>query len=408
MLRFAPLAMLAMAPLAQAHFDWLHPRRHVEECCPCPVSGTPEHIVQTMTISEHAETTHTITVTKPASYPSKETVVIEHTITLPGKTVYYTHVEQHTVTEKVLNPVAPSQAYNEEHYDKTTTVIYGLPSQGADEPKYEDEDEVLVKTITIYGDKEEEHYHFTTITEGENYNQVTTVTLHNPGETHKVVQATKTATIQYSDERVLTKTVQDGDKHYTVPFGNSDDCVTKTIYESGKPYTVVIKPKPSAQTFTEEGGKETTRIIEVYQTATITAQAQTQTVTEQEYKTITTTMIDPYGQPDVEIIIYHIETGKSTCEKLSGLPCHDDEDNYGYPQVSDLTATEGSQVTKTDCSISTSIQTVYNTVVKTVRPDGAATPETTGSPSATEGLQQPMSSRIVQVQQPRFPRSLRW
>ncbi|KAH7129997.1 hypothetical protein B0J13DRAFT_134397 [Dactylonectria estremocensis] len=398
MLQLAPWAVLAMAPLAQADFDWLHPQRHAEECCPCPMSGATDYNVQTVTISEHAQRTHTVTVTEPAGYPSKQTVVIERTITLPGKTVYYTQVEQHTVTEKVSNSVAPSYAHKEEHYDKTTTITYGLPSQSANKPTYDD-NEVVVKTITIGGEKEEEHYHVTTITEGGNY-QVTTITLHSPQETDEVVEIIKTVTIQYSDERVLTKIVQDGDKHYTAPFGNSDGCVTKTIYEAGKHYTIVIKPEPSVQTFTEEGGKATTKTVEVYRTATITAPAQTQTITEQEYRTITTTMIDSYGQPDVQIIVVHIETGKSTCKKkLSGLPCHDG-DAYEYPEVSDMT--------ETDCSISTSIETVYHTVVKTVGPGGAAVPEAMGSSTTTEGLQQPMSSHNIQVQQPRYPRSIRW
>ncbi|KAF7544444.1 hypothetical protein G7Z17_g9944 [Cylindrodendrum hubeiense] len=453
MLRFAPWAMLATAPLAQARFDWLNARHQADECLPCPAPGAPDEI-KTVTISEPAGSVHTVTVTEPAGHPSKETITIEHTITQPGKTIYITHTQQHTVTKKVTIPAAPYQTHNEYH-DKTATIEYALPSQSAVEPK-DDDDEILIKTITIGGDKERVRH--STITVGDEEERVKTVTLQNMKESDKIIHTIKTVTIGHSNERIITKTIKEGDKYHTVTIGNSDDriitktikegdkyhtitignsdegvvtktikegdkyrtvtigdtderVVTKTIYESGKPYTVVVKPEPSCKTITLEGGKEITETIEVYRTATITAPAQTQTITKQEYKTITATVTDSHGQPDIEIIIINIETGKSTCKKkLSGLPCHDKND-YENPEVSVLTVTEGSGATETDCppmSVSTSIQTVYNTVVMTVGPDGAAAPATTGTATTTEGVEQPMSSRNIRARQPRAPRSVRW
>ncbi|KAH7013224.1 hypothetical protein EDB80DRAFT_365716 [Ilyonectria destructans] len=475
MLRFAPWAALAMAPLAQARFDWLHARHQAEECCPCPAPGAPDDTTKTVTISEPAGTDHTVTVTEPAGYPSKETITIEHTITQPGKTVYITQTEQHTVTKKVTIPADPLQTHHQENY-KTVTIPYGSPSQSAVEPK-DDDSEELVKTVTIGNDKERVRDHVVTITVGDGNEQVKTVTLENAKESNKVHTTTighsnervhtktikngdkyHTVTIGTSDDRIVTKTIHDGDKYYTVPMGGSSDrvvtktihdgdkyytvtigdsddhvvtktiregdkyytvtigdsndrVVTKTIHEDGKPYTVVVKPEPSVQTITLEGGKETTKTVEVYRTATITAPAQTQTVTKQEYKTITTTVTDSYGQPDVEIIIINIETGKSTCKKkLSGLPCHGKND-YELPEVSILTVTEGSGATETDCSpisVSTSISTVYNTVVMTVGSDGGAAPESTGTATTTEGVEHPVSSRNIRARQPRAPRSIRW
>lgn len=498
MLRFAPWAALAMAPLAQARFDWLHARHQAEECCPCPAPGTPDDTIKTVTISEPAGTAHTVTVTEPAGYPSKETITIEHTITQPGKIVYITQTEQHTVTKKITIPADPLQTHHQEHY-KTVTIPYGSPSKSAVEPQ-DDDSEELVRTVTIGNDKERVRDHVVTITVGDDNKQVKTVTLENAKESDKVHTVTighsnervltktikdgdkyHTVTIGNSDDRIVTKTLHDGDKYYTVPIGGSSDrvvtktihegdkyytvpiggsgdhvvtktihdgdkyytvtiggsedhvvtktiregdkyytvtigdpddrVVTKTIHEDGKPYTVVVKPEPSVQTITLEGGKETTKTVEVYRTATITAPTQTQTVTKQEYKTITTTVTDSYGQPDVEIIIINIETGKSTCKKkLSGLPCHGKND-YELPEVSILTVTEGSGATETDCSpisVSTSISTVYNTVVMTVGPDGGAAPESTGTATTTEGVEHPVSSRNIRARQPRASRSIRW
>ncbi|KAH6955905.1 hypothetical protein BKA56DRAFT_663302 [Ilyonectria sp. MPI-CAGE-AT-0026] len=472
MLRFAPWAALAMAPLAQARFDWLHARHQAEECCPCPSPGAPDGTTKTVTISEPAGTAHTVTVTEPAGYPSKETITIEHTITQPGKTVFITQTEQYTVTKKVTIPADPLQTHHQEHY-KTVTI-------GNDKEMVRDhvvtitvgDDNEQVKTVTLENAKESNKVHTITIghsnervytktiKDGDNYHTVTignsddgivTKTIHDGGKYYTVPMGgssdrvvTKTiregdkyytVTIGDSDNHVVTKTIHDGDKYYTVTVGDSDDhvvtktiregdkyytvtfgdssdsVVTKTIHEDGKPYTVVVKPEPSVQTITLEGGEETTKTVEVYRTATITAPAQTQTVTKQEYKTITTTVTDSYGQPDVEIIIINIETGKSTCKKkLSGLPCHGKND-YELPEVSILTVTEGSGATETDCSpisVSTSISTVYNTVVMTVGPDGGAAPESTGTATTTEGVEHPVSSRNIRARQPRAPRSIRW
>lgn len=449
MLRFAPWAALAMAPLAQARFDWLHARHQAEECCPCPSPGAPGDTTKTVTISEPAGTDHTVTVTESAGYPSKETITIEHTITQPGKTVYITQTEQHTVTQKVTIPADPLQTHHQEHY-KTVTI-------GNDKEMVRDDVVTItvgdgneqVKTVTLENAKESNKVHtitighsnervytktikdgdkYHTVTIGNSDNGIVTKTIHDGDKYYTVTigdsddhVVTKTihdgdkyytVTVEDSNDQVVTKTIREGDKYYTVTIGDSNErCVTKTIHEDGKPYTVVVKPEPSVQTITLEGGEKTTKTVEVYRTATITAPAQTQTVTKQEYKTITTTVTDSYGQPDVEIIIINIETGKSTCKKkLSGLPCHGKND-YELPEASILTVTEGSGATETDCSpisVSTSISTVYNTVVMTVGPNGSAAPESTGTATTTEGVEHPVSSRNIRARQPRAPRSIRW
>ncbi|KAK7421653.1 hypothetical protein QQX98_002120 [Neonectria punicea] len=486
MLRFAPWAVLAMAPLAQARFDWLHARHNAEECCPCPAPGAPEDYTKTVTVSEPAGTAHTVTVTEPQGAPSKETVTIEHLVTDTGKTVYVTRTEEHVVTKVVT--IVHSQL-SMQPSAKTVAITPGSPHPSAVEPEG-NHYEVVTKTVDVGGDK----YKVVTVTLGGGGEHVKTVTLGNSKETGKVVKTvtvgdsdehvvtigdsdkhivTKTiqedgkyytvtigdsskhtVTIGDSDQHFITKTIQEDGKYYTITAGDSDKHVTtKTIQEDGKHYTVIVKPTPSVQTITLEDGKETTKVIDVPCTITVTAPPQGATAT-QHLETLTTTVTGSYGQPDVEIIIINPDTGKSTCKKKeSGHPC---KNSYEYPEgpggyvvtvtegesattvkeegyivtatdgsvatVTEgrfvttvkqggyiVTVTKGSGAAETECpsmAVSTSIQTVYNTVLVTVGPDGSAAPKPTGR-TATD-VEHPMSRRDIQGRQQRSPRSVRW
>ncbi|KAK7429383.1 hypothetical protein QQZ08_003975 [Neonectria magnoliae] len=482
MLRFAHWAVLAMAPLAQARFDWLHARHNAEECCPCPAPGAPEDYTKTVTVSEPAGTAHTVTVTEPQGAPSKETVTIEHLVTNPGKTVYVTRTEEHVVT-KVMT-VVHSQLYMQPSA-KTVAITPGSPHPSAVEPEgnyYE----VVTKTVPVSGDK----YKVVTVTLGGGGEHVKTITLGNSRETGRVVtignsnkhtvtigdsdkhivtktiqeggkyytvtvgdSSKHTVTIGDPDQHIITKTIQEDGKYYTITVGDSDKHVTtKTIQEDGKHYTVIVKPTSSVQTITLEGGKETTKVVDVPCTITVTAPPQDATAT-QHLETLTTTVTDSYGQPDVEIIIIDTETGKSTCKKKeSGHPC---KNSYEYPEgpggyvvtMTDgesattveegyiVTATDGSVATVTEggfvttvkqggyivtvtggsgaaetgcpsMAVSTSIQTVYNTVLVTVGPGGSAAPKPTGK-TATD-VEQSMSRQDIRDRQQRSPRSVQW
>ncbi|KPM34488.1 hypothetical protein AK830_g12078 [Neonectria ditissima] len=523
MLRFAPWAMLATAPLAQARFDWLHARHNAEECCPCPAPGASQDFTKTVIVSGPAGTAHTVTVTEPVRAPSKETVTVEHVVTDPGKTIYVTRTEEHVVTKEIT--VMNSQPYMHPSA-KTVTLTPGSPHPSAVEPNGNNV-EVLTKTIAIGGDDEHVRHEVVTVTLGGGKKHVQTVTLEKSKGTDEVRTVTigdsdehivtignsnkHTVTIGDSDKHVITKTIQEDGKYYTVTIGGSSEhtvavgesgeytvtigdsdkhvvtrtiqedgkyytvtvgdgskhtvtvgdsdkhVTTKTIQEGGKHYTVIVTPTPSVQTITLEGGKETTKIVEVPCTITVTAPPQIATVTQhvEEFNTVTTTVTDSHGQPDVEIIVINVDTGKSTCKKMeSGHPCKNSYEYPGGPEghvvtvtaggsattakeggyvvtLTDgsiatvteegfvttvkeggyiVTVTEGSGPAGTDCpsmAVSTSIQTVYNTVLVTVGPDGGAAPKPTGT-ATTAGVEQPMSRRSIRGREQRSPRSVRW
>ncbi|KAH7276009.1 hypothetical protein B0J15DRAFT_383486 [Fusarium solani] len=480
MVRFAPLTVLALAPLAQARFDWLQPRGAVEECPPCPAEEACSHTVtvtvtvpagpqktitvtdpqggsyRTVTVQEPGESYTTVTVTQynePRTKfvyisqgetldPPKETITITH----PGKTVTVTRTEseEYIVTKKInVYPDGadyPDNNDNGNYYPpgaKTITVTNGYPAPSAGYPGYEGGVVTKVvggnggkyydnaQTVTVVKDGEVKTLTFTHF----NYNKATkTITQQNGEE--------KTVTLPgYENKVVKTVTLEDGNKNKVVKTitvkESIERVVTKTIKESGKLYTVIVTPEPTITTITKENGDYVTTVVEVPCTYTLTAPAQyeTATVKGNSYKTITRTATYGSGS-EVEVIVYDPKTGYSTCErKKDGQPCHpgyendktgyggddkghsgdDDETRYGgddKPQYGDngkgqsenpaYTKTRGSNGSQTstdvpnytkvrphdddnnagvydpeetDCdeaAVSTSIATVYNTVIVTV------------------------------------------
>ncbi|KAJ3520484.1 hypothetical protein NM208_g13689 [Fusarium decemcellulare] len=504
MVRFAPLAALALSPLVHARFDWLQARGAVEECPPCPANGDLQTCPDTVTVTEPSgpqktitvlnpeDSYHTVTVKEPGLsgktvtvteyndapqtkfvyisqgetfYPPKETI----TVTYPGKTVTVTKTEseEHIVTKVKVYPgggpgnsngdgyqpglntititggyVAPSAGYPDYDGGVVTKVIGGggeKENYGADvqtvtvvhdgEIKVltitNSDDNKVIKTITQEGGEEK----IVTVTGSGSNKAVKTITLG--GGEEKIItvsgnsQITKTVTLEDGKEEVVTVTRNDNKVVKTLTVeGSNDYVVTKTIQEDGKHYTVIIKPEPTITTITKDNGDCITTVVEVPCTYTLTAPAQyaTATVTGDagNYQTITRTAT--YGvEPEVEIIVYDPETGNSTCKrKEDGLPCHpdynndgthsgddDDKPHYGgndkgqdgddngretYIDAPNYTKirtdgegqihTDSLSPDETDCdsvATSTSIATVFNTVVVTVGADsseGASAPTT--------------------------------
>ncbi|KAI8680282.1 hypothetical protein NCS57_00308300 [Fusarium keratoplasticum] len=297
----------------------------------------------------------------------------------------------------------------------------------------------VVKTITQQNGKEE------VVTVTGDYKVVETITEQDGEE--------KTVTLPgYENKVVKTVTLEDGNKNKVVKTitvkESIDRVVTKTIKESGKFYTVIVTPEPTITTITKENGDYVTTVVEVPCTYTLTAptQYETATVKGNSYKTITRTATYGSGS-EVEVIVYDPKTGYSTCErKKDGQPCHpvyendkghngdDDETRYGgddKPQYGDnskgqsenpaYTNTRGSNSSQTsidvpnytkvrphddddnnagvydpeetDCdeaAVSTSIATVYNTVIVTV--GGEPTTTTTQTAKQTLGYRDLESS----------------
>ncbi|KAJ4321198.1 hypothetical protein N0V84_005445 [Fusarium piperis] len=328
------------------------------------------------------------------------------------KTLTFTHFNYNTATKTITQQ-------NGEIKTLTFTHDYGYGNNNK-----------VVKTITQQNGKEE------VVTVTGDYKVVETITQQDgkkktvtlPGYQNKVV---KTVTLEDDNKNKVIKTI-------TVKE-SIERVVTKTIKESGKLYTVIVTPEPTITTITKENGDCVTTVVETPCTYTLTAPAQygTATVKGNSYKTTTRTATYG-GESEVEVIVYDPKTGYSTCErKKDGQPCHpgngddskghngdDDETRYGgddKPQNSGngkgqyenptYTNTQGSKSSQTsldlpnytkvrdndnntgvydpeetDCdeaAISTSIATVYNTVIVTVG----------GEPTTTQTAKQTLGYR---------------
>ncbi|KAI8724097.1 hypothetical protein NCS52_00267200 [Fusarium sp. LHS14.1] len=495
MVRFAPLTLLALAPLAQARFDWLQPRGAADECSytvtvtepagpqkTITVTDPQGASYRTVTVQEPGESYTTVTVTQynePRTKfvyisqgetldPPKETITITH----PGKTVTVTQTEnqEYVVTKKInVYPAGadyPDNNDNGNYYPpgaKTITVTNGYPAPSASYPGYEGGGVTKIiggngekyydpaQTVTVVKDGEVKTLTFTqfnyntattTITQqngevktltythdygyGNNNKVVKTITQNGKEEVvtvtggYKVVETitkqdgkVKTVTVPgYENKVVKTVTLEDGNKNKVVKTITVEESiervVTKTIKEGGKVYTVIVTPEPTITTITKENGDYVTTVVEVPCTYTLTAPAQyeTATVKGNSYKTVTRTATYGSGS-EVEVIVYDPKTGYSTCERQKdGQPCHSGYENPAYTNTRGSNSSQASidvpNYTKvrpsdggnnagvydpeeTDCdeaAVSTSIATVYNTVIVTV----GGEPTTTATQSAKQTL----------------------
>ncbi|KAF7561689.1 hypothetical protein G7046_g2464 [Stylonectria norvegica] len=329
MVRFASLAVLAISSVAYAQVEKLRGRNPGEECCPCPGPGgaqagtktvtitQPAGSIQTVTITQPAGSVQTVTVTQPAGSPQTTTVYINHGTTVnppPGQTV----TVEHTVTEPgrtIYITEGGQQIY--------TRIITVQPLGPSDNMPGNGGGGRVTRTLT-QGDG----------------------------------NGRKTITLTNAAPPLETKMV--------LPSGSEQYVVTKTLPGGGEQFhTVVNRPEPITKTVTLDNGKVVTTVVEVPHYITVTAAPEIQRVvytkTVNDLVTVTRT-VSYDGGNDVEIIIIDPETGKSTCKrKESGLPCHPHSGGGdGY------TWTGTATTTGTACEpVSTSMQTVYNTVFVT-------------------------------------------
>ncbi|KAF5583255.1 uncharacterized protein FSUBG_13166 [Fusarium subglutinans] len=460
MVRFTPLAALALVPLAQARFDWLYSRDTIAQCPPCSLGSEssdcsrtvtvtkPSGPYETVTVSDPNGAYHTVTVTEQygpgktvtitQNYQNPQTKVVyisqgetvepaieTITITRPGKTVTVTATEtetsEHIVTKKIDSYPGP----------KTVTISNGYAAPSAGSPDYNGG--VVAKIVGGYGDYEKDPdniYTVTVVKDGHiqtltytnvKYNTVIkTITQDNGRE--------EVVTVTGNDQYEVTKTVNGNKVVETITAENTNNyVVTKTIQQGGKYYTVIVKPEPTVSTITKENGDRITTVVEADQTYTLTAPAKygTYTVTDDDCETYTSTATYT-GKPEVEVIVYDLETGDSTCTKEDGKPCNPGYDNGGdgsKGQYEDPTNTKGQDgsgyynrnvpvYTKirtygngdvyteihgaepTGCessAVSTSIATVYNTVIVTA--DASPSKSPTAERRAVDKVRSPLSVR---------------
>ncbi|KAF5704441.1 hypothetical protein FGLOB1_8532 [Fusarium globosum] len=409
MVRFTPLAALALVPLAQARFDWLYSRDTIAQCPPCSLESEPKDCSHTVTVTKPSGPYETVTVSDPNGSYRTVTVTEQDG---PGKTV--------TITQNYQNP--------------QTKVVY--ISQGETvEPAIET---ITVtrpgKTVTVTATETETSEHIIT-KKIDSYPGPKTVTISNgypaPSAGSSDYGHEEVVTVTGKDQYEVTKTVtmENGNKVVeTITAENTNNyVVTKTIQQGGKYYTVIVKPEPAVSTITKENGDCITTVVEVDQTYTLTAPAKygTATVTDDDCETYTRTATYT-GKPEVEVIVYDPETGDSTCTKEDGKPCNPGYDNGGdgsKGQYEDPTNTKGQDgsgnynsnapvYTKirtygngdvytevhgaepTGCesaAVSTSIATVYNTVIVTA--DASPSKAPTAERRAANKVRSPLSVR---------------
>ncbi|KAH7238720.1 hypothetical protein BKA59DRAFT_423957 [Fusarium tricinctum] len=479
MVRFTPLAALALVPLAQARFDWLYSRDTIAQCPPCPVNGEaqdcshtvtitnpsgpyetvtvsdPKGSYQTVTVTEHGEPGKTITITQNYQSPQTKVVYVSQgetinlpietvTVTHPGKVVTVTKTETeingYTITKNVNGYPGNSNDNGYQPGPKTVTISAGHPVPSAGSPNY---DGGVVTKVVGGNDKYPDAHTVTVINDGEvktltytdgNYNTVVKTITEDNGHEEVV---TVTGRDEY--EVVKTVTVDDGGNKIikTVTAENTNNyIVTKTIQDGDKYHTVIVKPEPTTSIITKENGDYITTVVEAPQSYTLTAPIRygSAAVTDDDCETFTRTATYT-GKPEVEVIVYDPETGDSTCTKEDGSSCHSgyDNDKTGNDkgQYADPSYTKGGQggsdsyntnlpvYTKihtygngdtytevhgadpTGCdsvAISTSIATVYNTVVVTV--DGSSSQY---APPSSTPVSKGRAERKV-----RSPLSIRW
>ncbi|KAL4722470.1 hypothetical protein ACLX1H_010346 [Fusarium chlamydosporum] len=366
MVRFSPVAVLALVPLAQARFDWLYARDTIAQCPPCTMEGDSRdcsHTVtvtepaipcETVTVTERGEPGKTVTVTQNYQRPETKVVYISQgetlnlpketvTVTASGKVVTVTNTEssEHVGT-KQTNVYPSPEISNDEGYHpgpKTVTVSNVRPAPSAGSPGYDgaavtkvvgDGNDVKypsdAHTVTVIDDGKVKTL---TYTDGNYRTVLKTVTQGNGKK--KVV----TATGNGDYEVAKTVTLDDGEKIIeTVTAENKNNYViTETVHQDGKYHTVIIKPEPTVSTITKDNGDYVTTSVENPHRYTLTAPVRygSPSPTEDDCETVTRTATYT-GKPEVEIIVYDPESGDSTCTKEDGQPCHS---GYGNDRTGD-------------------------------------------------------------------------
>ncbi|RGP76123.1 hypothetical protein FSPOR_369 [Fusarium sporotrichioides] len=401
MVRFTPLAALALVPLAQARFDWLYARNTIAQCPPCTMEGEAQECSHTVTVTERAGPYETVTVPDPkGSYhtvtfteygqpgktvtitqnyqepvtrvvyvshgetlnPPKETVTVTApnkvvTVTAPGKVVTVTNTEasEHVVTKQVDVYPGPGNSNGNGFYPgpKTVTISNGHPAPSADSPGY---DRAVVTKI---------------VEDGNN------VKYPNDAHTVTVIDDGKVKTLTYADGHYNTVTLKDGKKVIkTVTAENTNNyVVTKTTQEGGKYHTVIVKPEPTVSTIINDNGDYVTTIVETPHTYTLTAPIRygSPSPTDDDCENDKPGYDDngkgqegddSEGQYEVPA---HTKVQSGSDGYNSNVPVYTKIRTYGDGD----TYTEVYGADPTGCesfAVSTSISTIYNTVVVTVEP----------------------------------------
>ncbi|OAQ74268.1 hypothetical protein VFPPC_01809 [Pochonia chlamydosporia 170] len=351
------LAMLAMsmASVTEARFGRLISRQNTNECCPCPAPGQQTNVPSTVTVTQPAQTVYV----SNAQETPKQTVTVEKTVTAEPSTVYVSQPgnspsNMPPEASQVVVTVSPQPMPSQPSQPQTVTVVPGNSS-----PAGQAEPSVITKTIQPEAPEQAEP-------------QTVTVNAKPPTKVATVVTVTQGLPPSNAPELPSVVTVTQGLPSSEAPQSPSVVTVTASSSQQPSPQaegpkTVVVTVQPSPATTVP---------------ATVTAPPQVQTVVQSvdHYSTLTKTVAGGGGD-NVEIIIINIFTGETSCKKKhSGKPCHSNGQHHVPPAASGSSGIPCPIVNAT-----TSVATVYNTVLVTLQPGNG-----TGAAQATTS-QKPMS-----------------
>lgn len=409
------LAVVSMAGLAQARSE-LFQRRVDDECCPCPLSGSPgPQTPVTVTVTHPAPTgpdTVTVYVTKGQPGPSgaaKETVTVNHTVTAPGTTITApgTTVTAPGTTVYVGGSVpagpSPSQpqthlprpehgnpSANENKVQKPSVITHTvfLPNQSAQIPATS---RISVTTVTA------------TLPQDNTQQPETTGSRHSPntpspnGSNGSGSGNSQTPNSQAPNNQSQNIQTPNKEAFVQAPNHASDNQAPNHASNNQAPnnqapsiQTVTVSqspnPNPKVQTVTVTQGTANTQPVESASVVTVTAAPNSQPVPlyiqyPEFYRTVTQT-IHNGDTTNIEINMVNIINGDTFCiVQGTNNPCGHNVviNNPGSPQTTSgpippqVAAAGGpsSMVTTTSCPTpqnSTSIATVYNTVTATITP----------------------------------------
>ncbi|VUC38246.1 unnamed protein product [Clonostachys rosea] len=394
------LAVVSMAGLAQARSE-LFQRRVNDECCPCPVSGSPgPQQPVTVTVTQGpaptAPDTVTVYVTQGQPGPSeaaKETVTVNHTVTAPGTTITApgTTVTAPGTTVYVGGNVpagsAPSQqqtnlpspehgnpSANENKVQNPSVVTHTvfLPNQSAQMPATS-----RASVITI-----------TTTLPQDNTQPQATGSRPSPNNSNGSGPGNSQTPNGQAPNNQPEK-IQTPNKEAYVDQAHNNQAPNNQAPNNQAPsiqtVTVSQSPNPKVQTVTVTQGTANTQPVGSASVVTVTAAPSSQPVPPyiqypEFYQTVTQTVHNG-DTTNIEINITNIINGDTFCfVQGTNNPCGHNVviNNPGSPQATAApnspqgaaaAGAPSSMITTTSCPTpqnSTSIATVYNTVTATI------------------------------------------
>ncbi|KAK2594194.1 hypothetical protein QQS21_008083 [Conoideocrella luteorostrata] len=395
-------ATLVMVPSTQARLGRLPPRENSKECCPCPASGQPNNGAGTVTVTQPAQTVYV----SQAEESPRQTVTVERTITAEPQTVYVTQPNGtpsnapsggSQVVVTVLPQPEPSQQQQQQSGGlQTVTVVNG----NTQPPQQQQQQQQQPQTVTVVNGNtqppQQQPQQQPQTGSGEQPGPSVVTKTIQPETPQQAGPQTVTINANPPAKMVSVVTVTQGEPSSEAPWSPSVFTITqgRPSSEAHSPGVVTVTASPeqpaagSTPTTKTESPKTAAVTMQpsslTSQQATVTAPPQVQTIIQSvdHYSTLTKTVAGGGGD-NIEIVIINIYNGETSCRKKhSGKPC-----NAGSHQYIPPAASGSSSIPCPSVNATTSVATVYNTVLVTLPPgNGTGAAQPTGSKASVMAM----------------------